>query len=414
MTSLTWRPSLLGVWGALLCAGCPGEKGDTDGSSTADTMGSSPTDATASSTSPTGSTGPATTEPGTSTGPATTESATTDDSTTADSTTADSTTVASTTTTSGGQVDCAVVEFPDAGLEFRIRELLQQPEGPLLGADVAAIEELFPTLSTIADLTGLECAAGLRIVNLVGQDVTDLGPLAGLQKLESINVGVTQVVDLGPLAGLPALQFLDVSSTAVADLGPLAGLGALEFLDISSTEVDSLGPLAGLSGLRQLVAQGTDILDVEALAGLTGLVQLNIAETAVTDLGPLAGLTALEVLMVHHTDIADLAPLTGLPIRFFFAENAMISDLTPVASFPTPTTMILSDNQIVDTDPLVASGWDVSDNPDQCLEVILTGNPLSADALAVALPAFCAATGAWVWADGLMDCPGGSPCVIPP
>ncbi len=98
----------------------------------------------------------------------------------------------------------------------------------------------------------LKAFNSLELLDICGNSIAHLGPLAGLEALTTLDCSRTQVVDLGPLAGLEALTTLTCSYTQVVDLGPLAGLEALTTLNCSGTQVVDLGPLAGLEALTTL------------------------------------------------------------------------------------------------------------------------------------------------------------------
>ncbi|MDC0721657.1 leucine-rich repeat domain-containing protein [Nannocystis bainbridge] len=297
-------------------------------------------------------------------------------------------------------------------LEAAVRAVLQQPEGPLLGVDIAALTQIYAADVGIVSLSGIECATGLVSLTLSFNEIADIGPLAGLTQLEVLNLRSNPVADFAPLAGLTALRELVLDGAVAADVSPLAAAKQLELLDIAWAPIDSLAPLAGLSALRELSAPGGAYLDIEALAALGSLVTLDISNTAVTDLGPLADLASLESLTMNGIDVADLGPLTGLPIRRLYANGALVEDLSPVATFPTPLALELMDNGIVEADALLTADWSVPGPDQDCLDVILTDNPLSAVARGEVLPAFCAASGAYVAADGLLACTGHS-CIMP-
>jgi Leucine-rich repeat (LRR) protein len=126
-------------------------------------------------------------------------------------------------------------------------------------------------------------AVDIRLLDLSGTGVRDLGPLAALTGLQGLYLNSTAVTDLGPLAALTALRSLDLDGTGVKDLGPLAALTELQELDLDNTRVTNLGPLAALRGL----------------------IILYLANTGVTDLGPLEGLTALKGIYLRGTGVTD-------------------------------------------------------------------------------------------------------------
>ncbi len=54
--------------------------------------------------------------------------------------------------------------------------------------------------------------------------ITDLTPVAGLQKLERLSIKRTQVKSLQPIAPLRSLKFLYIAETPITDISPVQGL----------------------------------------------------------------------------------------------------------------------------------------------------------------------------------------------
>ena len=72
----------------------------------------------------------------------------------------------------------------------------------------------------------------------------DLGPLAGLAKLEILGLGSTRITDLKPLMGLAtSLQSLDIHGTAIDCVTQVADIQALVARGvIVSTDCAGFGP----------------------------------------------------------------------------------------------------------------------------------------------------------------------------
>ena len=85
-----------------------------------------------------------------------------------------------------------------------------------------------------------------------------------------------------------ALASLDVSGNPVSDLAPLADLNGLVRLDVSRTAVSDLSPLKGLTGLYDLsVGNNQSLTDLTPVAGLTGLARLSAREASIGSVFPL-------------------------------------------------------------------------------------------------------------------------------
>ena len=192
-----------------------------------------------------------------------------------------------------------LVEFFDRSLAVAVRATLGLPINDALDTfDILKIPEpeltkltkldVHPTslvgdlldyldLPNIIDLTGLEHATQLRILDLTWHTgVTDLDPIAQLTQLRELNIYRTNVIDLTPIAQLTQLSKLDISGTGVFDLTPIAQLTQLKVLRITTTRVIDLTPLSGLTQLSKLDMWDTPINDLTPLAQLIRLTEIRI------------------------------------------------------------------------------------------------------------------------------------------
>ncbi len=183
----------------------------------------------------------------------------------------------------------AGVAFADSALEAVIRAIVQKPEGDLLTSDLAGVTEIHASDRGIRSLEGLQYCVSLIRLDIRGNAVTDLGPLADL----------AQVADL------------DASSNDIANLQPLTNKVSLMNLSLGDNAISDLGPLEALQGLNVLYLNGNQITDITPVAGCFRLNHLFLADNQISDLGPLTGLVYLADLDLSRNAIADLAPLVA-------------------------------------------------------------------------------------------------------
>jgi hypothetical protein len=165
----------------------------------------------------------------------------------------------------------------------------------------------------VRSLAGIEQLTSVRELDLTGQDVTDLGPLAAMPALTSLRLtGNAAVADLSALRGLP-LTNLGLSGTGVTDLGPLARTPTLQWVGLSGTGVFDLRPLASSPGLLELDVSNAAVADLSPLAGAASLSKLDVRDNLVADLTPVATMPALDELWVGGNPVTDLRPLLGAP-----------------------------------------------------------------------------------------------------
>jgi hypothetical protein len=121
--------------------------------------------------------------------------------------------------------------------------------------------------SGVKSLDGAESFRSLERVKLFLLKVADLGPLAGLRKLEHVELqGLNNVADISVLGTLPSLRYLEIASVGhgprdtmhVRSLAPLASAEMLEVVSLAGVVVDDrdVTPLVQLPRLRRVKLYG--------------------------------------------------------------------------------------------------------------------------------------------------------------
>jgi len=205
----------------------------------------------------------------------------------------------------------------------------------------------------IASLEGAQYLTGLTFLDLGGNQISDVSPLAGLTKLTYLGLNLNQVSDVSPLAGLTNLTYLGLNRNQVSDVSPLAGLTNLTELALYQNQVSDVSPLAGLTNLTSLGLEDNQISDVSPLAGLTNLTYLDLVQNGISDVSPLSKLTKLTELDLYQNEISDVSPLMKLTkLTWLDLNQNQISDVTPLAGLTKLTGLDLSYNQISNVSPL--------------------------------------------------------------
>lgn len=223
--------------------------------------------------------------------------------------------------TTGPAANAADVHVPDDGLRQCINDHLGHPaDAPLAESEVASIEELDcgairrERHYNIEDLSGMEHLTGATRVDLGGNRISDLTPLAGLDQLRHLDLNRNRdIVDLSALSGLTRLQSLNLYyNSELEDISVIAGLTELRTLDLGITRVEDLSVLADLTQLRDLRLMSVPVSDLSVVAGLENLEVVQAEGAGVEDVSPLAGLGKLRVLNLGHNSIIDASALAGL------------------------------------------------------------------------------------------------------
>ena len=209
---------------------------------------------------------------------------------------------------------------------------------------------------TVSDLTGLEHATQLRIMDLWRNRIIDITPLAQLTELRELDLGGArgnEIIDIAPLAQLTELRELGLSGNQISDISPLAGLTELRELSLSSNRISDISPLTQLIELTMLKLPGNQISDISPLAQLTKLTLLGLTTNQISDISPLAQLKKLTLLQLEYNQIRDLTPLTQMEsLTKLYLDHNQIRDLNPLSTLTRLTTLDLASNQISDVTPL--------------------------------------------------------------
>ena len=163
------------------------------------------------------------------------------------------------------------IVFADAVLDAAVRKaLVAQIPGftlstPITGSMLDGVTALDLDAgngqSQIRDLSGLELFHNLTRLSVADHKVSNLAPLAGLDKLSYLNLTGNDVVDLSPLRSLTALQQVYLDATEINTLDGLENSAALTTVSATWT------PLTSLKGLLTAgwAEQGTLLLDFNCL-----------------------------------------------------------------------------------------------------------------------------------------------------
>ena len=229
-------------------------------------------------------------------------------------------------------------------------------------ADLAKLCALFPGMTTlriedaksITDLTPLAALNKLKRLDLDGCEASDLTPLAGLVGLESLDVKcptadvawmekLTNLMSvkissekLTSLKGLPKLQRirkLEIYSATPDDLTPIAeAMPGLKELKLNSVTIPDLTPLTRLAMLEDLDLYGATVKDFSPLAACPRLKKLNYYATKGADYSTLGKLTRLQELKGGLTELSDIAWIANLPgLKKFTLFAEAVTDYAPLA-----------------------------------------------------------------------------------
>ena len=208
-----------------------------------------------------------------------------------------------------GSVWAQAVAIPDSHLRTSLRVAFGKTAGAMVTPrELATVTELDLSAAGIRDLQGLEDARNLAVLRLRNNAVSTLAPLADLG-LEYLDIGGNEITDLTPLAGLPALREVRLGSNPVQDFSPLAPLVRTGLLVVWRPDAPSGSRTIRVDVDSPMLAAKTMFLLAPAQAAAAdyaAAAQRGYIEVAVTD-------DALELALRTGQRVAVVDPVSGAP-----------------------------------------------------------------------------------------------------
>ena len=210
-----------------------------------------------------------------------------------------------------------VLEIPDPNLEWAIREnLFLTDDIPLTQLEILQLKNLQASNRGIIDLTGLEYATNLEILDLGGNQIQNIHPLASLTHLTSLGLWNNKVKDITPLVNITTMRSLDLSfNYNIESLQPLVNLTQLRYLSLIHNRVKDLSPLANMTSLNELWLRYNQVGDLTPLTKLIHLKILDIRDNLANDFTPVQGLNLTKFYYDEPCDIAPFLPLVTERIK---------------------------------------------------------------------------------------------------
>ena len=252
-------------------------------------------------------------------------------------------------------------DIPDPNLRTAVEMALNKQAGaPITVAEMTTLLGLTALNANISDLTGLELATNLALLDLGSKlddpdalgnsnSVSDLSPLSGLTALQALYLASNAILDISALSGLTHLYALSLSGNAISDISALSGLTNLSELYLTSNAISDISVLSGLTNLSRLYLSNNAISDISVLSGLTDLSNLYLSDNAISDISVLSGLTNLSELYLSNNAISDISAVSGLTnLQDLWLGSNVISDILALSGLTNLLVLNLEDNAITD------------------------------------------------------------------
>ena len=224
-----------------------------------------------------------------------------------------------------------------------------------------AINELDISGNNISNLTPLATLNNLKILYVIGGEVSSLNDITALNSLplQQLYIPGNNISDIGVVASLFQLQILDVEDNNIADVSSLAG-SLPELLDLTiggnplgAADLTAIVTAPKLSKLS-IRYNTLDNVTIAALDSAPALIDLNLSNSSgLTDISSLTTLIPkLTRLNFDYSSIADISPLlTATSLVNFSAQSNGISDISNLNNSALQT-LDLSGNSIVNISAL--------------------------------------------------------------
>ena len=153
----------------------------------------------------------------------------------------------------------------------------------------------------IKNLLGLENAVNLEKLDLNENEISDLSPIAKLNKLTKLSLIRNRISDLRPLSELTNLEYVDLYANKIVDISPLAKLTNLKHLDLHNNNDQTGDPV------HPTISGG--IKDISVVKNLTKLEILSLGSNNITDITPIKNLSSIKDLVLAGNHISDYSGL---------------------------------------------------------------------------------------------------------
>ena len=208
----------------------------------------------------------------------------------------------------------------------------------------------------VGSAQGIERFTNIRHLDLNNPNLSDLGPIGELRKLEYLDIdnGARRIFDLSPLSNLTELRFLDLDGQPYTDISPLASLNQIEELWLAGNPaITDLSPLGDKPTLKRLLMYNGNLASLPSFQNVPNLEYLDVSGSGVQSLAGIENLTSLAELNANWNQINDLSPLNGLSnLSILHLEGNQIQSLNALENIQNLTHLNVQWNQIASASAL--------------------------------------------------------------
>lgn len=192
--------------------------------------------------------------------------------------------------------------------------VISEKDMEMLGT-MPCLESLTLNKCGLSTVNGLDYAKMLTYLDLTGNAVVDITPIAGLSELETLLLNENSLSALPDLSAMTKLQTLEISNNVLTSLSGIENCNALLSLDVSGNRLTSIDEAARVFTLNKLDFSNNQVSQLPQWETSCHLVTIDGASNNITDLTPLSGLGMLNnVLMDDNKDLSSVECLAKCPV----------------------------------------------------------------------------------------------------
>ncbi len=242
-----------------------------------------------------------------------------------------------------------IANIPDLNLKAGLNKAIDPTRDPK--SDITIVEmnnlkgvggRLDLSNLEITDLTGIEHAINIKILEVSNNQITDLTPIANLTNLTTLAVNSNPVTNLDALENFTSMLSLYAANCNITDISGIRNLTEIGYIVLNNNQITDISPIGEIEDMAIVLLSNNKISDVSAFENKL-ISTLDLRSNQITDISPLA-------------NVAEYSPEEGEAaykgINGLYLGNNQITDLTPLSSWNAIGAIDISNNQITDLTPL--------------------------------------------------------------
>lgn len=189
-------------------------------------------------------------------------------------------------------------EFEDGGIANTVKKA-HVYVGPRVNYDLFTDSNL----RACTEGTGFTHIEQFKTLICTDMNIQSIQGIEQLTDLQVLTLDINQISDLSPLASLDKVHTLSLTNNQLSDISTLPAMSALTNLVLFNNNISDITPLLENPQLLNLAVNNNQISDAAQFNILTNLTNLSIANNQIEDISPIGNMTQLQVLDAQNNQI---------------------------------------------------------------------------------------------------------------